>query len=159
MISAACRSLSAAWNSPSALMTFGAAVAFGFRLSGHGPLHRLGEIHILDFHDGDFNSPRLGVPIDDLLQAAVHFIPLRQQVIEFGLTQRAAQGGQGHLGSGEQEILHLQHGPHGIDNPEIEHGIDADRDVVPGDDVLGLDDFCDGPQVDRASCCRPARRP
>ena len=87
-----------------------APVAFGLRLGGHGPLHRVGEVHILDFHDGDFNPPRLGVPIDDLLQAVVHFVPLRQEVIEFRLTQRAAQGRQGHLGRGEQEILHLQNG-------------------------------------------------
>ena len=122
-----------------------APFAFGLRLAGHGPLHRLGEVHVLDFLDGDFCPPRLGVPIDDLLQAAIHFIPLRQEVVEFRLPQGAAQGSQGHLGGGEQEIGHLQHGSHWIHGPEIEHGIDTDRDVIAGDDVLRLDDFRYGP--------------
>ena len=71
MISAASLSLVDAWNSPCALITFARRARSASAVGGHRPLHRVGQVHVLDFHDRDLDPPRLGVPVDDLLQLQV----------------------------------------------------------------------------------------
>ena len=61
-----------------------------------------------------------------------------QQFVQFRLTADAAQGGLGQLGDGVNVFFHLHDGLDGIDHPEVDHGIDLDRHIVPGDHVLGI---------------------
>jgi hypothetical protein len=51
----------------------------------------------------------------------------------------AAQGSLGDLGGREEEVLDVQSGLAGVDDAEIDDGVDLDGDVVLGDDVLRLD--------------------
>src|SRR6266496_309603 len=67
-----------------------AALALGFGLLGHGALHGIGQRHVLDLYRRDFDAPRFGLPIDDLLQLQVDRLALGKQVIERGLSQHAA---------------------------------------------------------------------
>jgi len=44
-----------------------ATFALGFGLLDHRPLHRVGQRNILDLNGRDFDAPRFGLPVDDLL--------------------------------------------------------------------------------------------
>ena len=46
------------------------------RLLGHGALHLLGKIDVLDFHQNHFHSPGLSVKIQDLLNSGIDFFSL-----------------------------------------------------------------------------------
>ena len=46
---------------------FRAAFALGFGLLGHRAFHAVGQRHFLGFHGGDFDAPRFGLAINDLL--------------------------------------------------------------------------------------------
>ncbi|KAF5409552.1 MAG: hypothetical protein Udaeo2_01290 [Candidatus Udaeobacter sp.] len=59
-----------------------AAFALGFRLLGHRALHGVGQRNILDLNRRDFDAPRFGLPVDDLLQFLVDRLALRKQVIQ-----------------------------------------------------------------------------
>ena len=60
----------------------GAAFALGFGLLGHRALHRVGQRHVLDLDRRDFDAPRFGLPVDDLLQLLVDRLALRKQVVQ-----------------------------------------------------------------------------
>jgi len=76
--------------------------------------------------------------VQNFLQFRVYLLPFRQQFIEFSLTADTPQSGLRQLGHGIGIVFHLNDGLDGIDHPEINHRIDLDRDIVPGDDVLGI---------------------
>ena len=48
-----------------------ATIALRFHLMRDGPLHLLRQIYILDFHGGDFNTPRSRLLIDDPLEIRI----------------------------------------------------------------------------------------
>jgi hypothetical protein len=56
----------------------GAPFAFRLSLAGHRPLHRLGQVHLLDFHRLHFNSPRVGFRIENRLELQVDLVACRQ---------------------------------------------------------------------------------
>ncbi|VTR68220.1 23S rRNA methylase (modular protein) [Desulfosarcina cetonica] len=110
----------------------------GFGLLGHGALHLLGQVDVLELHRGDLDAPGIGMGIQDFLQLGVDLFPRREQFVQLGLAAHAAQGRLGQLGDGVSVVLHLHDGLDRFDHAEIDHGIDLHRDVVPGDHVLGI---------------------
>ena len=52
------------------------------------------------------------------------------------LSEHRSQGGLGQLTGGHAKIFHLDDGVLGIDDAVVNHGVDFDRDVVVGNDVL-----------------------
>jgi len=46
---------------------FGMSLPLRLGLAGHRPLHAVGQNNISDLYGSHFDSPRIGLPIDDLL--------------------------------------------------------------------------------------------
>src|SRR5471032_1430610 len=115
---------------------FRAPLALRFGLPGHRALHLRRQVELLHFHGSDLDAPGLGVLIEDLLQLLVDLLPLREQVVEVELAQSRTQGRLRELGGRVEEVLHLDDGPLGIDDPEVDHRRDLQADVVAGDHVL-----------------------
>ena len=67
-------------------------LAFRLRLPGHRALHRLRQFDILQFDDAHLDAPRLGLLVDDRLQALVDRLAVGQQLVEFDLADHVAQG-------------------------------------------------------------------
>src|SRR6266481_2920549 len=124
-----------------------AAFALGLGLLGHGALHRVRQRYILHLDRRDFDAPWFGLPVDNLLQLLVDGFALRQQVIEWGLAEDAAQRGLGDKRSGLKKILHLHDSGLRIDHAEIDDGIDRDRHVVTRHHFLSLDVDGDDAQI------------
>ena len=62
------------------------AEAFRRRFSlccGHGSLHRVGQIEVLDLDHAKRGTPRIALRVKDLSQVAVESIPLGEQLIEW----------------------------------------------------------------------------
>ena len=78
----------------------GAPLALRFRLAGNGPDHLVGQIHLLDLDHRDLDAPWRRVLIEDGLQPDIQFLPLAEQLIQFGLPQHASQGRLRELRSG-----------------------------------------------------------
>ena len=52
------------------------------RLTGHGPLHRLRDLHVLNLHDGHIDTPRVRLHLDDLTEVRVEFLPVGEEGVE-----------------------------------------------------------------------------
>ncbi len=117
----------------------GAALALGFGLLGHGALHCVGQRHVLDLDRRDFDAPRFGLPVDDLLQLQVDRLALRKQVIQVGLAEHAAQRRLRHQRGGFEKVLHFHDRGLRIDDAEINDRVDRHRHVVSGHHLLLLD--------------------
>src|SRR6476646_5315797 len=50
---------------------FRASLALGLSLFGHGALHVVWKRNVLDFNRGHLGAPRLGMPVDDILDLRV----------------------------------------------------------------------------------------
>jgi hypothetical protein len=120
----------------------------GLRLAGHRPLHRVGQLYVLDLDDADLDAPRLGRFVDDLLQLVVDLVAMDQQLVQVRLAQDRSQAGLGDLPRRPAVIFYLHDGVAGIDHPEIGHGVHPDRHVVAGDGLLRGDIQGDDAQVD-----------
>jgi len=68
----------------------GPLLALCLGLAGNGPLHGLGQLHVLHLHRADLDAPRLGLLVDDLLEVLVDALPLRKQVVEAVLTEHGS---------------------------------------------------------------------
>ena len=113
-----------------------APLALGLGLARHRVLHRRRDADVLDLDGGDLDAPRLGLLVDDLLQLLVELLALGQQRVQVGLAERGTQRGLRDLRRGLQEALDLDDGGVGIDDAEVDDGVDAGGDVVARDDVL-----------------------
>src|SRR5207249_1751717 len=78
----------------------------------------------------------------------VDLLPLREQLVQLGLTAHAAQRGLRVLRGSEEIVLHLDDGAVQVDHAEVEDRVHLERDVVLGDDVLGRDVHGDRPEID-----------
>src|SRR5438093_3534106 len=117
----------------------GAAFALRFGLLGHRALHRVGQRHVLHLDGRDFDAPRFGLPVDDLLQLQVDRLALRKQIIQGGLAEYAAQCRLRHQRGGFEKVLHFDDRGLRIDHAKINNRIDRHRDVVTRHYLLPLD--------------------
>ena len=53
-----------------------APLTLGLGLFGHRPFHAVGQGHVLHFHGGNFDAPRLGLAVDNFLQLLIDHITL-----------------------------------------------------------------------------------
>ena len=125
-----------------------APLALGLGLAGHRPLHRLGDLDVLDLDDRDLDAPRLGLLVDDLLQLLVEPLALGQELVEVGAAEHGAQRRLGDLRGGRRERLDRRHRRRRVDDAEVADRGDPGRDVVARDQLLGRDRHRDRPQVD-----------
>ena len=47
-------------------------------LAGHRALHAVRQNNVFDLYRSDFDSPRIGLPIDDFLQPQIYLVALRE---------------------------------------------------------------------------------
>ena len=136
---------------------FCAAFAFCFRLLRHGALHLRWQIDVLNLHSKHFNSPRFTVLFDDCLQVLIKFFAFREQVIELSASEHTTECRLRNLRDGEPEVLHLYHSLVRSDNSECQHGVDANGDVVFGNDILRCDIVDDDAEADALHPFNPKR--
>ena len=94
---------------------------------------------MLHFHLADLDAPGLGFGVENELQLGVDFVALREDFVEFKLTDHAADGGLRKLRSRVLIVLHLREREIGVDDAEIADGVHFHGDVVARDDVLRRD--------------------
>lgn len=68
--------------------------------------------------------------------------------VPLGLAQDAAERRLGQLVGGVEVVLDLENGPQRVDDPEVDHRIDTDRDIVARDQILGRNVIDVGAQTD-----------
>lgn len=71
----------------------GAAFAFGLRLSGHGPLHRLRNLDVFDFDHPNLDSPWHGLVGDGLAEVVVEVFAVCQPRVKIHSSQQGPQRG------------------------------------------------------------------
>src|SRR5438094_2440496 len=124
-----------------------AAFALGFSLLRHGALHGVGQRHVFHLDRRDFDAPRFGLSVDDLLQFLVDRLALRKQVVQGGLTEHATQCGLGDERGGLEKVFHFHDRRLGIDHAEINNRVDRYRHIITGHDLLSLDVDCHDAQI------------
>src|SRR6266481_3670417 len=115
---------------------FCTAFALGFGLLGDGALHLLGDVDLFHLDFGNLNAPRFGVGVEYDLKLGVDFIALRENFIEFELSDDAANGGLRELRRRVGVVLHLGKGQIGVDYAEVANSVDLHGHIVTRDDVL-----------------------
>src|SRR6516165_8556150 len=108
----------------------GAAGAFGLGLAGDRADHALVEIDALDLHRRDLDTPPFGL------------------LVELVLAQHPAQRGLRKLAGCGEIIVDLNDRALGIDDAEVDDGIDFDRHVVARNYVLGRHLVDDHAEID-----------
>jgi hypothetical protein len=126
----------------------GAALPLRLGLAGHGALHHLRDLDVLDLHDLRVDAPRFGLVGDGGRQVLVEIGPVGQEGVELGPADDRSQRGLGDLGRGDRVVLDLHHGFDGVHHPEQHHGVDPGRDVVARDHLLRRDGEGDHTKVD-----------
>ena len=112
-------------------LTLRSPLSLALGLPGHGPLHVIGQVDVLDFYNRDFHAPRAGMLVDDTLQSPIDFFPLRQEFVEFGLSQNSAERRLGELAGRVSIMLYLKDRLHRIDDAKIDDRVDLNGDVCP----------------------------
>jgi len=76
------------------------------------------------------------VRVEHLLDFAVGALALAEELVQLHLAEDGAQRGLRELADGVEAVLHLEHGIVGVDDAEVDDGVDLLADVAAGDDVL-----------------------
>jgi hypothetical protein len=84
-----------------------APLSFRLRLLGRGPLHLVGKVDVLHFYQYHFDSPRLCLGVQDLLNSDVDLFPLGQELVQQDLPASTPECDLGELGSGEEIVWHF----------------------------------------------------
>ncbi len=74
--------------------------------------------------------------VDDVKQARIDRVALRQHLVQFHRADDGAQVGHGQLGDGVVEIVDAISGERRVHDLDEDDAVDADDHVVLGDDVL-----------------------
>ena len=117
----------------------GPAFALGLRLAGHCRLRLQGQLDVLQLDRGHLDAPLLGAGVQDVAHLVVDAVPVRQDVVQLHLAHHGTQGRGRQLQRGRHVIVHLQDGVPDRGPRRVDHGANHDRDVVPGNDLLGRD--------------------
>ena len=125
----------------------GALLPFGFGLPGHGPLHALGQLDVLELDQGDDDAPLGGLDVEDLADADVDAVGLGQGLVQGVLADDLAQGGLRDLVDGVGDVLDGDDRLHRVDDPVVGDRGHVHADVVAGDDALRLDGHGDDAQA------------
>ncbi len=118
----------------------------GLGLTGHRPLHAVGQLDVLELDQGDLHAPFDGGDVEDLADVPVDGVGLGQGLVQGVLSDHLAQGGLRDLVDRGADALDGDDGLHRVHDPEVGDGRDVDADIVAGDDALRLDRHGDDPQ-------------
>jgi hypothetical protein len=80
---------------------FSTSLSLCLGLFGHGSLHFLGKIDMLNLDSGHLDAPWVRLGIQNLLKLSVYLLPLRKQLVQLSLSAHTAKGGLGKLGRGK----------------------------------------------------------
>ncbi len=86
--------------------------------------------------------------IDDPRQLLVDFLTRGQEIVQLLLAQHAAQRRLRHLRGRVEVVLHADHRLVRVEHTEEDDGVDLDRHVVLGDDILRRHVHGDGAEAD-----------
>jgi hypothetical protein len=113
-----------------------AFLALGLHLARHRVDEILRRLDVFDLDARDLDAPGLGGRVDDIEQAGVDLVAMRQQLIEVHRTHDCADIGHDEVQEGELEVGDLVGGPARVEHLIERDAVDRDRGVVPGDDFL-----------------------
>src|SRR2546425_2681560 len=111
-------------------------LAFRLRLLRHSTLHRDRQLNILDLYCCYLHTPTLRMLINDRLQFAIDLVALRQQFIQFGLTEHVTQRRLADLRRRLEEVHHVYNSSIGIYDVEVDDGCDLNCDIIARDHLL-----------------------
>src|SRR6187402_412367 len=117
----------------------GAAFTLGLSLLGHGTQHVLRHVDLFHFNGDDLYAEGRGVAVDDGLHTAVQGVAMGEEFIEIDFAENTAERGLRKLEGLVDVVAHLDYGQHRIDHPQRQDGVDLERNVVAGDDILRWD--------------------
>lgn len=127
---------------------------FGFRLAGHGPVHALWKLDVLQLDKGHVDSPLRRGDVKDFAYSRVDDIRFGQDFIQGVLANHLAQRGLGDLVNGRIDIFNGDDRLDGVDDTKIGDRRNIDADIVPCDDALGLNGQGDDPHRYLGASCR-----
>src|SRR4051812_15480465 len=123
-----------------------ATLALGLGFLCHCALHIVGKYNVLDFDCRYLRTPRLRVPVDDVLDLLVDARGVRKKLIEAESSDHIAHGSLTDLIDRIVDVLNHDHSSFRIGNMIVSDRRDVDRDVILGDDFLRGDLHRDGAQ-------------
>lgn len=113
-----------------------AAFALGFGLLGHGTLHVGRKLDVLKADALDVDAPFVGLGINNFADLGGNFVTFAENLVEVKIAGDVAKGGLGESAGGVGVIGGFEDGFGGINDAEIDDGVDIDGDVVARDDLL-----------------------
>ena len=125
-----------------------AAGAFGLGLLRDGADHALVEVDVLDLDVGHLDPPVIGTLVENRLNIGVELVALGKHVVELVLAEYRSQRRLRELAGRLENVGDPDDGLLGIDDAEVDHGVDLHRNVVARDHVLGRHVEDDDAQVD-----------
>src|SRR5262249_33744589 len=126
----------------------GAAGAFGLGFAGKRPGHALVEIDALDLYPRHPDTPPPRLLVEHIFNVGGEVFALRPHLVEGVLAPGPAQPGPRELAGCGEIVVDLNHRALGVDDTEVDHGIDFDRHVVARNYVLGRHLVDDHAQID-----------
>jgi len=126
-----------------------ALLPLGLGLAGHGALHAVGQLNVLEFDEGHLNRPRQRRDVEDLPDVLVDAISLRERLVETVLADDLPKGRLGNLVNlvnCRLDILDCHNGFLGVHHPVLGDCGNIDAHVVARDDALRLNRLRDDPK-------------
>ena len=114
----------------------GAAVTLGAHLLLHGLLDRVRRVDGLELDPVDPDAPLAGGLVEHATKLAVDLVAAGQRLLEVERADDVAQRGDGELLDALDEVGDLVDRGLRVDDLVVDDGVDADHEVVAGDDRL-----------------------
>ncbi len=126
MMSAAWPSFTEAWYSPSAATIFARRSRSASAFFCHGALHVVGQGNVFDLYCSHLRTPRLGVPIDHILDLFVDARGIRKKLIKAKSSNNIADRCLADLIDRVVDVLNDDHRLLRIGNVIVSNGRDVD---------------------------------
>ena len=117
----------------------GSASTFRFRLGRDGALHLLRQVDLLDLDLRHFDTPHLGLFVEDRLKSSIQLGALREKVVQLHFAKHRAEAGLRGLLHGVPKVLDRDDCLVGVGDQKVDDRIHFERDVVARDDILCWD--------------------
>ncbi len=101
-------------------------------LPGHGALHAVGQLDVLELYQGHLYAPVGGGDVEDPADVEVDPVGLGQRLVQGVLPHDLAQRGLRDLVDRGAHVLNRDDRLHRVDHPEVGDRGHVDADVVPG---------------------------
>jgi hypothetical protein len=105
-------------------------------LAGHGTLHAVRKLNVLQLDQGHLDAPLDGRDVEDFADVQVDLVGLRQGLIQRVLAYDLSQRGLRDLVDGGIDVLDGDDRLHRVNNPEVRDRRHVYADIVLGDNAL-----------------------